>query len=247
MAGFRAGARKAYPGVRLLAGFSNAVTRPGRCANLAHAQIAAGSVVIFPVAGGCSEGAFAEAAREGVWSIGSAVAPAVTGDAVLASATDNVEHAVTLMLEALEGGRFAAGSDVEVGIAQNAVGLSDLSPSLSPLIRRRIAAVYDERLRGHVDPQAFGPGCESGYGLYTVALDRRDEVQARLRDDGVPTAIYYPQPLHRMKAFAAYAPDGGLPATERLAERVLSLPMHPYLTDEQARYVADRVVAALAG
>jgi dTDP-4-amino-4,6-dideoxygalactose transaminase len=113
--------------------------------------------------------------------------------------------------------------------------------------RRRVAAIYDERLKDHVDPQAFGPGCESGYGLYTVALDRRDAVQARLKEDGVPTAIYYPQPLHRMRAFAAYAPAGGLPATEHLAERVLSLPMHPYLTDEQARYAADRVVAALAG
>jgi dTDP-4-amino-4,6-dideoxygalactose transaminase len=111
--------------------------------------------------------------------------------------------------------------------------------------RRRVAAVYDERLKGHVDPQAFGPGCESGYGLYTVAIDRRDEVQARLKDDGVPTAVYYPQPLHRMKAFAAFAPEGGLPACERLADRVLSLPMHPYLSDDQALYVAERLLAAL--
>ena len=113
--------------------------------------------------------------------------------------------------------------------------------------RRRIAAIYDERLRAHVDPQAFGPGCESGYGLYTVAIDRRDQVQARLKDDGVPTAVYYPQPLHRMKAFSAYAPEGGLPQCERLAGRVLSLPMHPYLTEEQAGYVVDRLVAALGG
>jgi dTDP-4-amino-4,6-dideoxygalactose transaminase len=113
--------------------------------------------------------------------------------------------------------------------------------------RRRIAAIYDERLKDHVDPQAFGPGCESGYGLYTVAIDRRDQVQARLKEDGVPTAIYYPQPLHLMKAFRAYGPQGGLPVCERLAGRVLSLPMHPYLTDGQARYVADRLIAALAG
>lgn len=110
--------------------------------------------------------------------------------------------------------------------------------------RRRIAAVYDARLKDHVDPQAFGAGCESGYGLYTVAVDRRDEVQSRLKEDGVPTAIYYPQPLHRMKAFAAYAPEGGLPQCERLAGRVLSLPMHPYLTEDQAHYVADRLIAA---
>ena len=114
--------------------------------------------------------------------------------------------------------------------------------------RRRIARVYDDTLlgAGHVDPQAHGPGTESGYGLYTVAIDNRDEVQARLKADGVPTAIYYPQPLHWMRAFERFAPEGGLPVSEALSGRVLSLPMHPYLTDEQAHYVVDRLVAALS-
>jgi UDP-2-acetamido-2-deoxy-ribo-hexuluronate aminotransferase len=111
--------------------------------------------------------------------------------------------------------------------------------------RREIAAIYDQRLSNHVDPQAHGPGSESGYGLYTVAIDRRDEVQAALKEDGVPTAIYYPQPLHRMRAFERFAPEGGLPVSERLSGRVLSLPMHPYLTDDQAHYVCDRLIDAL--
>jgi dTDP-4-amino-4,6-dideoxygalactose transaminase len=111
--------------------------------------------------------------------------------------------------------------------------------------RREIAAVYDRRLANHVDPQAFADGAESGYGLYTVAIARRDEVQARLKAHGVPTAIYYSQPLHRMTAFAGYAAGSELPESERLAGRVLSLPMHPYLSDEQAHYVADRLVEAL--
>jgi dTDP-4-amino-4,6-dideoxygalactose transaminase len=113
--------------------------------------------------------------------------------------------------------------------------------------RRKVAAIYDARLSNHVDPQAFGPGCESGYGLYTVAVDRRDDVAAHLKEDGVPTAVYYPQPLHLMAAFRAYAPEGGLPECERMVGRVLSLPMHPYLTEGQAHYVADRLIAALAG
>ncbi|HEX8232005.1 MAG TPA: DegT/DnrJ/EryC1/StrS family aminotransferase [Caulobacteraceae bacterium] len=109
--------------------------------------------------------------------------------------------------------------------------------------RRAVAAIYDSRLANYIDPQAFAEGAESGYGLYTVAIDRRDEVQARLREDGVPTAVYYPQPLHRMRAFQACADPSGYPQSERLAERVLSLPMHPYLTDEQAHYVCDRAIA----
>ena len=112
--------------------------------------------------------------------------------------------------------------------------------------RRQIAHIYDGRLANHIDPQAFGRGCESGYGLYTVAIDRRDEVQASMKADGVPTAVYYSQPLPQMKAFAPYAAEGGYPQSERLAGRVLSLPMHPYLSDEQAHYVADRLIDALA-
>jgi dTDP-4-amino-4,6-dideoxygalactose transaminase len=111
--------------------------------------------------------------------------------------------------------------------------------------RRRIAAIYDRRLANHVDPQRFGKGCESGYGLYTVAIDRRDEVQAKLKADGVPTAVYYSQPLPDMAAFRPYAEGRSFPESGRLAGRVLSLPMHPYLTDEQADYVCDRFIEAV--
>ena len=110
--------------------------------------------------------------------------------------------------------------------------------------RREIAAIYDRRLANHVDPQRFGQGCESGYGLYTIALGRRDEVQARLKADGVPTAIYYSQPLPQMAAFRTYAEGQAFPESERLAGRVLSLPMHPYLTDDQAEYVCERLIEA---
>jgi dTDP-4-amino-4,6-dideoxygalactose transaminase len=76
-------------------------------------------------------------------------------------------------------------------------------------------------------------------------VDERDRVQAALKADGVPTAIYYPQPLHQMRAFAHLAPEGGLPQSERLSGRVLSLPMHPYLTDEQAEHVCASLLRAL--
>ncbi len=111
--------------------------------------------------------------------------------------------------------------------------------------RLEIAAIYDRRLANHVDPWRFAEGALSGYGLYTVAIDRRDEVQAALKADGVPTAVYYAEPLHGMPAFAPYAAGQAFPEAERLCGRVLSLPMHPYLTDEQADYVADRLIAAV--
>ncbi|HWE46849.1 MAG TPA: DegT/DnrJ/EryC1/StrS family aminotransferase [Caulobacteraceae bacterium] len=111
--------------------------------------------------------------------------------------------------------------------------------------RTELADLYNRRLNGASDPVDFGDKRESGWGYYTVAIDDRDAVQAKLKDDGVPSAIYYPQPLHTMKAFEKYAPEGGLPVSERLAERVLSLPLHPYLSDEQANYVCDRFLAAV--
>ena len=110
--------------------------------------------------------------------------------------------------------------------------------------RRAIAALYDRRLANHIDAQQFGAGCESGYGLYTIAIDKRDEVQAKLKADGVPTAIYYSQPLPGMAAFRPYAEGRRFPESDRLAGRVLSLPMHPYLTEAQAEYVCDRLVDA---
>ena len=88
-------------------------------------------------------------------------------------------------------------------------------------------------------------GAQSGYGLYTIAIDRRDEVQARLKAEGVPTAVYYSQPLPQMAAFRPYAEGQSFPESDRLAGRVLSLPMHPYLTDEQADYLCDRLIEAV--
>jgi dTDP-4-amino-4,6-dideoxygalactose transaminase len=111
--------------------------------------------------------------------------------------------------------------------------------------RGELAALYNRRLNGAADPVDFGAKRESGWGYYTVAIDDREAVQARLKADGVPTAVYYSQPLHTMRAFERYAPAGGLPMAERLADRVLSLPLHPYLTDDQAEYVCDRFLAAV--
>jgi dTDP-4-amino-4,6-dideoxygalactose transaminase len=79
------------------------------------------------------------------------------------------------------------------------------------------------------------------YTLRVAGLDR-DQFQADLKSKGVPTAVYYPRPLHQQTAYRHYPAAGnGLPVSERLASEVVSLPMHPYLTEE----VQDRVIAAV--
>ncbi len=107
--------------------------------------------------------------------------------------------------------------------------------------RRRIAADYDRALSDIARPQAQIDGANSGYGYYSLCIENRDQVVKKLKAMGVPTAIYYTTPLHLMPAFANYAPANGLPATEKVASEIFSLPMHPYLTPEQVDYICDAV------
>ncbi|MBO0902411.1 DegT/DnrJ/EryC1/StrS family aminotransferase [Jiella sonneratiae] len=112
--------------------------------------------------------------------------------------------------------------------------------------RSRIAARYGESLSGLVAPQALLRDAVSTWAQYTVRLPEgtdRAGVQTSLREAGVPTAIYYPKPLHRQTAYRHFPVEGGeLKVSDALSRDVLSLPMHAYL-DEATQ---DRIVEALA-
>jgi dTDP-4-amino-4,6-dideoxygalactose transaminase len=112
--------------------------------------------------------------------------------------------------------------------------------------RQMIAAIYDRRLHGVGRPQAMISGSKSGYAYYSLLLENRDHAAAALKARGVPTAIYYPTPLHKMPAFASHAPAGGLPNTEMVCMKIISLPMHPYLTPDQVHFICDCVEEAAA-
>lgn len=94
--------------------------------------------------------------------------------------------------------------------------------------RQRVAEAYDAALAplGLTTPHVR-PGCQSAWAQYTIRVQRRDAVQAALKEAGIPTAVHYPLPLNRQPAVA----DAGahLPEGDRAADEVLSLPMHPYL------------------
>jgi UDP-2-acetamido-2-deoxy-ribo-hexuluronate aminotransferase len=82
----------------------------------------------------------------------------------------------------------------------------------------------------------------SVYAQYTIEVEGREQVEARLKAAGVPTAVHYPTPLHLQPVFAHLGwAEGSFPVSEAAARRVISLPMHPYLTEDQQ----DRVVSAL--
>ncbi len=111
--------------------------------------------------------------------------------------------------------------------------------------RNRIAGRYADLLGDLVGVPRVSEGCTSVWAQYTVRLPSgadRDQVAARLKSAGIPTAVYYAKPLHLQTAYRGYPVAGnGLPVSERLAGQVLSLPMHPYL-DEATQ---DRIVGGL--
>ena len=111
--------------------------------------------------------------------------------------------------------------------------------------RRRRAALYDEALKGVAVPATM-PWAEPVYHLYVVETDGRDELKAALAAAGVGSDVHYPLPSHLQPACADLGlSKGALPVTERLADRVLSLPMYPELPLEHVERVAA-IVSRLA-
>jgi UDP-2-acetamido-2-deoxy-ribo-hexuluronate aminotransferase len=109
--------------------------------------------------------------------------------------------------------------------------------------RRELGARYADLLAEvNVGLLATRPDRDCVWGQYTVFVQERERVQAALKDAGIPTAVHYPRPLHQQAAYAAFAPVGGCPVAEHVAQTVMSLPMSPDLSEADQ----DRVVAALA-
>jgi dTDP-4-amino-4,6-dideoxygalactose transaminase len=116
--------------------------------------------------------------------------------------------------------------------------------------RERVARRYASGLADVATVPAVAPGSTSVWAQYTIRLapGRRGAFAAELKAQGIPTAIYYPIPLHRQEPYRGFPiAEGGAPVSERLADEVISLPMHAYL-DEATQ---DRIIAtarrALAG
>ena len=105
--------------------------------------------------------------------------------------------------------------------------------------RERVAAAYEERLRGVVETPSAAEGDRHGWQAYVVRLDRRDEALAGLRDQGIEAQIGT-YALHRL---GAYREQGDLPGADRAFERALALPFHTSLTDSELDRVAESLAA----
>lgn len=112
--------------------------------------------------------------------------------------------------------------------------------------REQIGKRYTELLEGTVVTPQLKPGSTSVYAQYTIQISGRDEVQKKLQGKGIPTAVHYPVPLHLQPVFAHLnKPVGSFPVAETAAERVMSLPMHPYLSEEELTTITTAVKLAI--
>ena len=110
--------------------------------------------------------------------------------------------------------------------------------------RRDIAAIYAKHIRNDaVLLPPMRPGAEHVYHQYVVRSPQRDALMAALKSHGVPTAVHYPQPVHTQPAYLGRIAigAGGLAESERASREVLSLPMHPQLSDEAVSFAAQRI------
>jgi dTDP-4-amino-4,6-dideoxygalactose transaminase len=109
--------------------------------------------------------------------------------------------------------------------------------------RREHAAEYDRRLGSCVSV----PECTEGYGhvynQYTIRTEHRDELRAYLAERGIPTAVYYPIPLHLQEVFGYLGyREGDFPVSESLCKEVLSLPIFPELSAEERTHVIETII-----
>lgn len=114
-------------------------------------------------------------------------------------------------------------------------------------LRQTIAQRYTHGLSNLIATPVVPKGLTSVWAQYTIkARDtaERDRLMASLKEEGIPSVVYYPRPLHQQTAYAAYHRDpAGLPVAESLAGRVLSLPMHPYLSETDQ----NRIISTIQG
>lgn len=108
--------------------------------------------------------------------------------------------------------------------------------------RQTVARRYSEGIGDVVVVPHVPQACRSAWAQYSVLSTRRATLTAKLKEVGVPTAVYYPKPLHLQKAFSflGYA-EGIFPVAERVSDQIFSLPMHPYLEERDQ----DRIITTI--
>jgi basic membrane protein A len=150
IAGYQAGAKAAFPGVKLINGYSQDFSNQAKCKEVALNQIAEGSVVVFQVAGGCGLGALDAAKGKNVWGVGVDADQSYLGTYVLTSALKRVDTAVFNSIQDAKDGKFKGGTDAIYGLKDQGVGIGKFSPKAPKGIPAKVAAVRAQIISGKI-------------------------------------------------------------------------------------------------
>ena len=167
--------------------------------------------------------------------------------------TDDDELANLLNSLKIHGKGLDKYDNVRIGVNSrlDALQAAVLNVKLTAFIKHELDSVnyvadqYSRRLEGFVDTPVIPEGYHSSFAQYTIKLKKkavRDNLQAKLKDAGIPTMIYYVKPMHKQGAFSHLMfNEADFEVTNKLVDVVLSLPMHPYLSEKDVRRVCDEI------
>jgi basic membrane protein A len=150
IAGYKAGAAKCAPGTKVLVGYSQDFLAQDKCKAVAQNQIAAGSKVVFAVAGPCGFGALAAAKEAGVWGDGVDVDQSYLGPHILTSAVKRVDLGVFRFVQAVQNGTLTPGHDFVFDLKNGGVALGRISPKVPAAYKARLKVLSDQIITGKI-------------------------------------------------------------------------------------------------
>jgi basic membrane protein A len=150
IAGYQAGARAAFPAVKLINGYSQDFANQAKCKEVALNQIAAGSVVVFQVAGGCGLGALDAAKGANVWGVGVDADQGYLGSYILTSALKRVDTAVFNSIKNAKDGTFKGGQDAVYGLKDEGVGIGKFSTKTPKGVAAKVDAIKGQIVSGKI-------------------------------------------------------------------------------------------------
>lgn len=158
IAGFRAGAKRADPSIRVLNSYTHDFISRAKCAHTALQQIAQGSRVVFDVAGDCGLGALDAAKRKGVYGVGVDTDQSYLGKFILTSVVKNQDAAVFDMARRLVHGRLRTGGNLSFDLRNHGVLLGKFSPDVPRAFRRQLRPLAAAIEQGKIDVPKTLPG-----------------------------------------------------------------------------------------
>ena len=144
IAGFKAGARRARPGIRVFVDYSNTFKEQSPCERLANRQIDRGSAVVFDAAGSCGFGAMAAAGIRGVWGLGVDSDMQFVNSQILASVVKHFDRATQQAVTLFAAGRLPGGRDLSLDLSSGSIGLVGINSRVPQAVRVKVEKVAAE-------------------------------------------------------------------------------------------------------